>query len=86
MLSFSSPLLGFLVKGVFFAESAILVHLKSVRVILFVFDRVIIALFALCASQSNLYSHDGTSILFLENFCLPHEVVFGAQKKTPLEV
>jgi hypothetical protein len=49
------------VKRVFLTESAVLVHLKPVRVILFILHRVIIALFALSAGQSYFHSHNGTS-------------------------
>ena len=45
----------------FFAEPAVLIHFKSVRVILLVFHCVVVALFALCASECDLNSHDGTS-------------------------
>jgi hypothetical protein len=43
------------------AEFAVLIHLEPVRIILLVFLRVVIALFALCAGQYDFYSHDGTS-------------------------
>lgn len=36
-------------KRVLPAETAVLVHLKSVRIILLVFHSVVVALFALCA-------------------------------------
>ena len=51
-LAFSVPpsgLLRFLMKRVLPAETAVLVHLKSVRIILLVFHSVVVALFALCA-------------------------------------
>jgi len=44
-------------KCVFFAESAILVHLKSVGVVLFVFHCVVISLLTFCTSKCNLYAH-----------------------------
>ena len=44
-----------------FTEPTILIHFKSVRVILFVFHCVVIALFALGASKCYFYSHNGTS-------------------------
>lgn len=50
------------------AESAVLVHLKSVGGILFVFHCVVVALLALCACKSDLNSHNGTSIF---NVSLP---------------
>ena len=39
------------------AEPAVLVHLKSVRVVLLVLDSVVVALLALGAGQGDLYSH-----------------------------
>ena len=45
-----------------FAESAVLVHLQPVRGIFLVFHRVVIALLAFRAGQSDLDSHNGTSI------------------------
>jgi len=53
----ASSLLGFLVSGVLFAETAVLAHFKTVRVVLFVFHRVIVALLALGARQSDSDSH-----------------------------
>ena len=47
--------------GVLAAEAAVLVHLKSVRVVLLVFHAVVVALLALGTSQGNLDSHFGTS-------------------------
>jgi len=43
------------------AELTVLVHFKSVRVVLLVLLGVVIALFALCTSHCYLYSHIGTS-------------------------
>ena len=48
-------------KGVLFAEPAVLVHFKSVGVVLLVFHCVVVALFALCASKCDFNSHNGTS-------------------------
>ena len=45
------------------AEFAVLVHLKSVGVVLFVFLCVVVSLLALAARQCNLNSHFGTSWL-----------------------
>ena len=50
-------------ESVLFAESAILVHFKSVRIILLVFHRVVVALLTFCASECDFNSHDGTSVL-----------------------
>jgi len=44
-------------NSVFAAEAAILVHLKSVRVVLFVLHRVVIALLAFCARECDFDSH-----------------------------
>ena len=64
----------FFVNCVFFAEPAVLIHFKSVRVILLVFHCVVVALFALCASECNFNSHDGTSRFtdkFSQSVCRP---------------
>ena len=53
------------VNGMLFAEAAILVHLQAIRIVLLVFHRVVVALLAFRASQSDLHSHNGTS-MFLE--------------------
>ena len=44
-----------------FAEAAILVHLKTIRVVLLVFERVVIALLAIVAREGDLRTHYGTS-------------------------
>jgi len=50
-------------NSVLVAEPAILFKLKPVRIVLFVFDSVIIPLLALAANQGNFNSHFfGTSI------------------------
>lgn len=85
-------------QGVFTTERAILVHFKSVRIILLVFLRVVITLFAFAARQCYFYScvisHDiGTSQLNLRNLspfvCFSHRTslrqkILLAQKKNPL--
>ena len=43
------------------AEAAVLVHLKSVGVVLLVLHGVVVALLTLGASQGNFDSHVGTS-------------------------
>jgi len=53
----------FLMKRVFSAETTIFVHFQPVRIIFLVFHCVVITLFALCASQGNLYPHIGTSCI-----------------------
>jgi hypothetical protein len=49
------------VKSVLLAELAILVHFKSVRVILLVLLGVVVSLLAFCAGEGDLNSHFGTS-------------------------
>ena len=56
-----SPLLCFLVYGVLTAETTIFIHLESVRIVLLVFGSVVVALLALCTSQCDFNSHNGTS-------------------------
>jgi hypothetical protein len=46
---------------VFAAELAVFIHLKPVRVILFVFLGVIVALLAFCASECDFHSHFKTA-------------------------
>jgi hypothetical protein len=57
----SFPLLGFSVRGVLPAETAVFAHFQSVRIVLLVFHRVVVALLAFGASQSDFYAHNGTS-------------------------
>ena len=45
---------GLLMGRMLLAETAVLVHLKTIRVVLFILDGVVIALFALAASQRHL--------------------------------
>ena len=49
--------LGFAVKGMLLAETAILLHLKTIGRILLVLLLVVVALLALSASQGDLDSH-----------------------------
>ena len=56
----NSKFLGILLKmtGIaFLAEFAILFHLKSVWIVLFILFLVVISLIAFCASKSNFISH-----------------------------
>jgi len=53
------------------AETAELFHFKSVGVILLVLDRVVVSLLAFAASECDLYSHIGTSVIFCEKSRLP---------------
>ena len=48
-------------NGVLLAESAVLVHLKTIGIVLLVLHSVVVALFTLGTSQCYFYSHDGTS-------------------------
>ena len=53
------------------AETAELFHLKSVGVIFLILDRVVISLLTFTASECDLYSHIGTSVIFCEKSRLP---------------
>ena len=44
-------------KCVLFAESAVLIHLKSVRIVLLILHSVIVSLLTFCTSQCDFYSH-----------------------------
>ena len=44
-----------------FAEPTVLVHFKSIRIVLLVLHCVVVALLALCTSQCDFNSHNGTS-------------------------
>jgi len=68
-------------ERVFFAETTILVHFQSVRIVFLVFCCVIVALLAFAASQSDFYPHDGTS-RFTEIFCLPQQHFFSLKLRT----
>ena len=59
---FAASLLGLVVNGVLSAESAVLLHFETVRVILLVFHGVVVSLLALGASQSDFHAHNGTSL------------------------
>jgi hypothetical protein len=50
------------VNRVFAAEPAILAEFESVGIVLLVFHRVVVALFAFRARQRDLYPHFGTSM------------------------
>ena len=57
-----NALLRLVVDSVLLAESAILLHLKTIGVILLVFHSVVVSLLALGASQSDFNTHNGTSL------------------------
>jgi hypothetical protein len=50
------------VSGVLSAESAVLLHFETVRVVLLVLHGVVVSLLALGASQSDFNAHNGTSL------------------------
>jgi len=50
------------VNGVLSAESAVLLHFETVRVVLLVFHGIVVSLLALGASQSDFNAHNGTSL------------------------
>ena len=55
-------LLGLVVSSVLSAESAVLLHFETVRVVLLVFHGIVVSLLALGASQSDFNAHNGTSL------------------------
>src|SRR5699024_8093314 len=57
-----ASLLGLVVNGVLSAESAVLLHLETVGVVLLVLHGVVVSLLALRASQSDFNAHYGTSL------------------------
>ena len=50
-------------SGVLSAESAVLLHLETIGVILLVLHGVVVSLLALGASQSDFNAHNGTSLI-----------------------
>ena len=58
-----ASLLGLVVSGVLSAESAVLLHLETIGVILLVLHGVVVSLLALGASQSDFHAHNGTSLI-----------------------
>ena len=60
-------------QGVLLAESAVLLGLHPVRMILLFFRRVVVTLLALCARQCNFYSHN----FHLRFNDLTYDVVFA---------
>jgi hypothetical protein len=59
---FGASLLRLVVSGVLSAESAVLLHLETVRVVLLVLHGVVVSLLALGASHSDFNAHIGTSL------------------------
>ena len=58
----AASLLGLVVDSVLSAESAVLLHFETVRVVLLVLHGVVVSLLALGASQSDFNAHNGTSL------------------------
>ena len=54
----SAILLCLLVQSMFLAESAVLVHLDAIRIVLLVLHCVVVSLFAFCASKCDLNAHN----------------------------
>ena len=48
-------------SGVFTAETAVFIHFKPIRSILFIFRGIVVSLLAFIASKGNFYSHFGAS-------------------------
>jgi len=71
-------LFGFAVRRVLSAEPAVFVHFQPVRIVLFVFLRVVVSLLAFGASQGDFNSHTGTSRLLLPPSC--RRRFFGATR------
>lgn len=63
------------------AERAVLLHLKTLRVVFLVLHLVVVSLLAIGASQGYLNAHNGTSL----NNCLPLQDCFPKEsiKKYP---
>jgi hypothetical protein len=62
------------VNGMFAAELAILVHLKAIRIVFFVLDRIVIPLLAFSAGHRDLNSHylqPRLSFLLLKKIIIP---------------
>jgi len=68
-------------RRVFSAKPAILVHLKSAGVVLFVLHRVVVALLALTASHGDFYSHSLPPNIGFEFASLGRKI--SAQKINP---
>lgn len=47
------------------AETAILIHLKTIGIVLLVFERIVVALLALCTGKSDLCTHKTAPPVFL---------------------
>ena len=60
-------------NGVLLAESAILLHFETVRVVLLVFHGIVVSLLALGASQSDFNAHNGTSLKFASLYHFGYE-------------
>ena len=58
-----TPLFGFLMNGMLFAERAILFELQALGIVLFVLHRVIVAVLAFGALERDFCSVDGSHFL-----------------------
>src|SRR5699024_5994175 len=58
----SRRLLGLTMQSMLFAEAAVLVHLKTVGIVLLVLHGIVVSLLALSAGQRYLNAHNGTSL------------------------
>jgi len=75
------------VKGVFTAETAILLEFKTIGIVLLILSSVVVSLLAFCANECELYSHFCTppgkymcfTSLEMELSVTP---IFGHNKKT----
>ena len=56
-----------------FAESAVLVHFKSVGIIFLILHGIVVSLLAFAACKCDLNSHIGTSVLILYSLPLARE-------------
>jgi hypothetical protein len=70
-------------NGMFLAETAVLVHFKAIRVILFVFHRVVVPLLTFGTGQRNSHAH-GYSLLTRSRPARPTGSVLGAKNKALL--
>ena len=76
-----TSLLGLVMSGVLSAESAVLLHFETVRVVLLVLHGIVVSLLALRASQSDFNAHNGTSL-----YCLPVSLRLEKFSKRPLQL
>ena len=75
-----NALLRLVVDGVLLAESAILLHLETVRVILLVLHGVVVSLLALRASHSDFYAHYRHLLNFASLYIRGHRKIWRIPK------